>query len=43
MTGVIGIIRARLASSRFPAKILAPIAEQPLLAVLTGRPRVPPR
>jgi spore coat polysaccharide biosynthesis protein SpsF len=39
MTGVIGIIQARLASSRLPAKILAPIAEQPLLAVLTGRLR----
>jgi len=39
MTGVIGIIQARLRSSRLPGKILAPIAGRPLLAVLIERLR----
>ncbi len=39
MTGVIGIIQARLGSSRLPGKILAPIAGRPLLAVLIERLR----
>ena len=37
MAGVIGIIQARIGSSRLPAKILAPIAGEPLLSVLSAR------
>lgn len=34
---VVGIIQARLASTRLPAKILAPLAGRPLLALLAER------
>jgi hypothetical protein len=34
---VIGIIQARLSSSRLPGKMLAPLAGRPLLAVLARR------
>ncbi len=37
MLDVIGIIQARLSSSRLPGKILAPLAGRPLLAVLASR------
>lgn len=38
--GVIGVIQARLGSSRLPAKVLAPIVDSlPLIAVLTERVR----
>jgi spore coat polysaccharide biosynthesis protein SpsF len=37
MLDVIGIIQARLGSSRLPGKILAPLAGRPLLAVLASR------
>jgi spore coat polysaccharide biosynthesis protein SpsF (cytidylyltransferase family) len=33
----IGILQARLASTRLPAKILAPLADRPLLALLVAR------
>ena len=35
--GIIGIIQARLTSDRLPAKVLAPLARRPLLAVLQER------
>lgn len=35
--GVIGIIQARLSSSRLPGKILCPLAGEPLLGLLVGR------
>ena len=37
MSRVIGIVQARLASTRLPAKVLAPLAGRPLLAVLAAR------
>jgi spore coat polysaccharide biosynthesis protein SpsF len=37
MTGAIGIIQARMSSTRLPAKILAPISGQPLLSVMYER------
>ncbi len=39
MPRVIGIVQARLSSRRLPAKILAPIFDRPLLAVLLERLR----
>lgn len=36
---VVGIIQARMSSSRLPGKILAPVAGRPLLSVLAGRLR----
>jgi spore coat polysaccharide biosynthesis protein SpsF len=36
-SGIIGIIQARLTSQRLPAKVLAPLAGRPLLAVLQER------
>ena len=39
VTSVIGIIQARMSSTRLPAKILAPLAGRPLLALLTARLR----
>jgi spore coat polysaccharide biosynthesis protein SpsF len=37
LPAVVGIIQARLGSSRLPAKILAPLAGRPLLALLAER------
>ncbi len=39
MPAVVGIIQARLASSRLPGKILAPLAGRPLLGLLSERLR----
>ena len=37
MAGVIGILQARMASTRLPGKLLAPLAGRPLLQVLARR------
>lgn len=39
MGGVVGVIQARLGSSRLPGKILAPILDRPLLAHVADRVR----
>lgn len=39
MAQVIGVIQARMGSTRLPGKLLAPIADQPLLRVIVDRVR----
>ena len=39
MGGIIGIIQARLGSSRLPGKILAPVAGRPMLELISNRMR----